>query len=247
MTEQARITVLIVDDHELVRVGLRSVLSRVEDIRVVGEANSGEEALARIAGLNPQVVLLDLRLPGMNGVDTCRRIKELHPQVAVIILTSFAEDEEIMGAVQAGASGYLLKQVGSNQLVEAVRTVAAGNSFLDPEVTSRLLARLRGLPGAPATAQASAGAGTDSAKDRETRDTGTDAGAETRLLAELTPHERRILQLIASGLTNREIAARLRLSEKTVRNYVSGILDKLGLNNRAEAAAFAVRHRLAGE
>ncbi|MBE3576679.1 MAG: response regulator transcription factor [Limnochordales bacterium] len=222
MSGKPPVTVLIVDDHELVRVGLRSVLSRTDDIRVVGEAGSGEEALARIAELKPQVVLLDLRLPGMSGLETCRRIKQEHPQVAVVILTSFADDEEIMGAVRAGASGYLLKQIGSSQLVEAVRAVAAGNSFLAPEVTTRLLAHLReGMAGAPA--------------------------GESQLLSELTPHERRILQLIASGLTNREIAARLRLSEKTVRNYVSSILNKLGLNNRAEAAAFAVRHRLAGE
>ena len=211
------VRILIVDDHEVVRIGLRSLLERVPQFSVVGEADSGTRAVELTDQLHPDVVVMDIRMPELNGVEACRRIKARHPQVKVIMLTSYPDDEMVFGAVMAGASGYVLKQAGSTELVEAIRTVARGESLLDPSVTGKLLERMRSM--------------------------GSEETAHPH--EKLNPQERRILALIAEGKTNREIAEALYLSEKTVRNYVSMILSKLGLANRAEAAAYAVRQNLA--
>lgn len=215
------IRVMIVDDHEVVRIGLKSLLARVEDFEVVGEAGSAEETMRTIdelaaAGRTPDVVVMDVRMPGGSGVDACRQVRAKYPGIKVIMLTSYTDDEAIFASVMAGASGYVLKQVGSEDLIKAIRTVHAGGSLLDPSTTQRVLERMR------------------------MRDPLGD------LPEPLTEQERRLLSLIAEGKTNKEIAAIVYLSEKTVRNYVSNILAKLGLSNRAEAAAFAVRHGLAG-
>lgn len=216
------IRVMIVDDHEVVRIGLRSLLQRVPDLEVVAEAGSADEAVAAVerlaaSGQPPDVIVMDVRMPGGSGIDACRRIRADHPGVKVIMLTSYTDDEAIFSSVMAGAAGYVLKQVGSDDLVKAIHTVHAGGSLLDPNTTRRVLERMRqsdplnDLPDPP------------------------------------TEQERRILALIAQGNTNKEIAQTLFLSEKTVRNYVSNILAKLNLANRAEAAAFAVRHGLIGD
>lgn len=214
------IRVMIVDDHEVVRIGLKSLLRRVEDIEVVGEAGSAEESVRKVealaaAGTPPDVVIMDVRMPGGSGIDACRAIRARYPQIKVIMLTSYTDDEAVYASVMAGAAGYVLKQVGSDDLIKAIRTVHAGGALLDPSTTQRVLARMRNK---------------DPLGD---------------LPEPLTEQERRILQLIAEGKTNKEIAGEVFLSEKTVRNYVSNILAKLGLANRAEAAAFAVRHGLA--
>ncbi|MEW6049018.1 MAG: response regulator transcription factor [Bacillota bacterium] len=209
------VRILIADDHEVVRIGLRSLLERFPDFVVVGEAASGVGAVELVDRVLPDVVIMDIRMPEMNGVDACRRIKEKHPEVKVIMLTSYPDDEAVFGAVMAGASGYVLKQVGSTELVDAIHTVARGESLLDPSVTGKLLERVRML----------------TSEDQQPHE-------------KLNVQERRILALIAEGKTNREIAEALYLSEKTVRNYVSMILSKLGLANRAEAAAYAVRQKM---
>lgn len=209
------VRILIADDHEVVRIGLRSLLERYPEFQVVGEAASGAAAIEMVDQLLPDVVVMDIRMPEVNGVDACRRIKEKHPQVKVIMLTSYPDDEAVFGAVMAGASGYVLKQVGSTELVDAIHTVARGESLLDPSVTGKLLERVRMM----------------SADEQPPHE-------------KLNMQERRILALIAEGKTNREIAEALYLSEKTVRNYVSMILSKLGLANRAEAAAYAVRQNM---
>ena len=215
------IRVVIVDDHEVVRIGLKSLLRRVEDLEVVGEAGSAEESIRTVeslvaAGTPPDVIIMDVRMPNGSGIDACRSIRGKYPDIKVIMLTSYTDDEAVYASVMAGAAGYVLKQVGSEDLIKAIRTVHAGGALLDPNTTQRVLARMRQK---------------DPLGD---------------LPEPLTEQERRILQLIAEGRTNKEIAAVVYLSEKTVRNYVSNILSKLGLANRAEAAAFAVRHGLAG-
>ena len=209
------VRILIADDHEVVRIGLRSLLERYPEFQVVGEAASGAAAIEMVDRLLPDVVVMDIRMPEVNGVDACRRIRERHPEVKVIMLTSYPDDEAVFGAVMAGASGYVLKQVGSTELVDAIHTVARGESLLDPSVTGKLLERVRMM----------------SAEEQPPHE-------------KLNIQERRILALIAQGKTNREIAEALYLSEKTVRNYVSMILSKLGLANRAEAAAYAVRQNM---
>lgn len=205
---------MLCDDHELVRVGLRSLLEREPGYRVVGEAGDAETAVALAAELRPDVALMDVRLPGRSGIEACRDIRSAHPDIHVIILTAYADDEALFSSIMAGASGYVLKQIRGSDLVGAVRQVADGRSLLDPEVTSRVLARLRG---------------------------DTDAAAEP--IEDLTPQERKILNLVAEGLTNRQIAEKVFLAEKTVKNYVSNILMKLGLSRRAEAAAYMARRR----
>jgi two-component system response regulator DevR len=212
------IRLLIVDDHEVVRVGLRSVLKRVPGFEVVADVSSAEEALEVVAEKLPDVVLMDVRMHGTSGVEACRMVRSKYPQVHVIMLTSYSDDEALVSSLLAGASGYVLKEVGCSELIEGIRTVAAGGSLLDPSVTGRVLQRLRG------TAQA----------------------AEEPEDVVLTERERHILSLIAEGQTNKEIAHILNLSEKTVRNYVSSLLAKLKVNNRAEAAAHAVRENLVG-
>ena len=210
------IRILIADDHEVVRIGLASLLDAQEGFSVVGGAASGREAVQLARQLRPDVVVMDIRMPDGSGVDACRAITKEHAGMPVIMLTSHADSEALFDAIDAGASGYVLKRVGSSDLVDAVRTVAAGGSLLDPSVTSRVLDRLR------------------NARRVE------EAGA----FADLTDRERRVLAHLSDGASNRQIAERMGLAEKTVRNYVSTILAKLALESRSQAAAYAIRHRL---
>lgn len=208
--------ILVVDDHEVVRLGLRTLLSNQPDFAVVDEAASAGEAVEKTLLHRPDVVIMDIRLSGTSGIEACREIKEQLPSVEVIMLTSYAEDELLFEAISAGAAGYVLKQVGGEQLVHAIRRIAEGDALLDPAVTQSVLARVR-----QATRQEQAAAFKD-----------------------LTDQELRVLGLVSKGYTNKEIAKELFLGEGTVRNYVSSILSKLDLTNRAEAAAYAVRHNL---
>ena len=205
--------IMVVDDHEVVRLGLNNLLSRQPGWQVVAEAGTVAEAIGLAHEHLPDVVVLDIRLSDGNGIEACRAIVKAHPEIKVIMLTSFAEDELLFKAISAGAVGYVLKQVGNNDLVRAIETVGRGEALLDPSVTGQVLAKLR---------------------------------ESTRSVAftDLSERELRVLALIAQGKTNREIATLLFLGEGTVRNYVSNILDKLGLSNRAEATAYAVRHNL---
>lgn len=208
--------IIVVDDHAVVRLGLQTLLSNQPDFIVVDEAASAEEAVEKTLLHNPDVVVMDIRLPGKNGIEACADIKEQAPEVEVIMLTSYAEDEMLFDAISAGAAGYVLKQGDGDELVRAVRKVAEGEGLLDPAVTQRVLERVR-----KATRQEQAAAFKD-----------------------LTEQELRVLGLVSEGCTNKEIAKALFLGEGTVRNYVSSILSKLELTNRAEAAAYAVRHGL---
>ena len=205
------IRIFLLDDHELVRRGLRDLIETEEDLEVTGEASTADEALRRVAAAQPDVAVLDVRLPDGNGVEVCREIRSHHPSVACLMLTSFADDEALFDAIMAGASGYVLKQVRGNELVEDIRRVAAGQSLLDPGVTARVLDRLRRGP----------------EQDEE--------------LASLTDQEQNILELLAEGLTNRQIGERMYLAEKTVKNYVSNLLAKMGMHRRTEAAVYAAR------
>jgi two-component system, NarL family, response regulator DevR len=213
--------VFLLDDHEIVRRGLRELLEAAGDLEVVGEAGTADEALRRIPATSPEVAVLDVRLPDGDGVSVCREIRSRMPQVQCLMLTSFADDEALFDAIMAGAAGYVLKQIRGTELVDAVRKVASGQSLLDPNVTAKVLERLR--TGAP----------------------------EDERLEGLTDQERKILDLLAEGLTNREIADRMYLAEKTVKNYVSNLLAKMGMQRRTEAAVYAARlaerHRRAGE
>src|SRR5580658_411366 len=209
--ETSVIKVFLLDDHEIVRRGVRELLEAEEDITVVGEAGTAESALARIPALRPHVAVLDIRLPDGDGVSVCREIRSKMPEVACLMLTSFGDDEALFDAIMAGASGYVLKQIRGIDLVGAVRTIASGASLLDPEAASRVMARLR------------------------------DQTAKADPLAGLTGQERRVLELIGEGLTNRQIGERMFLAEKTVKNYVSGLFAKLGMERRSQAAAYAVR------
>jgi DNA-binding NarL/FixJ family response regulator len=208
---RARITVFLLDDHEIVRRGVRDMLEAEPDITVVGEAATAESALARIPALRPDVAVLDVRLPDGDGVTVCREIRSRMPQVACLMLTSFGDDEALFDAIMAGAAGYVLKQIRGTDLVGAVRTVARGESMLDPEAASRVMARMR------------------------------DQATKADPLAGLTPQERKILELIGEGLTNRQIGERMYLAEKTVKNYVSALFAKLGMERRTQAAAYASR------
>jgi DNA-binding NarL/FixJ family response regulator len=203
--------VFLLDDHEVVRSGLRGLLEASGDIRVVGEAGTVAEALARIPPTKPNVAVLDVRLPDGSGVEVCREIRSRWPEIACLMLTSYADDEALLAAIMAGAAGYLLKRVGNANLVAAVRQTGEGQSLLDPALTERVLERLRNGP------------------------------SEDRRLASLTPQERRILELITEGHTNRQIADILILAEKTVKNYISNLLAKLGVERRTHAATFAAR------
>ena len=202
--------VFLLDDHEVVRRGVRELLEAEDDMEVVGEAGTAEEAYARIPATSPNVAVLDIRLPDGDGIEVCREIRSRHPEISCIMLTSFSDDEAVYAAIMAGASGYLLKQVRGNDLVNGIRRVGAGDSLLDPSVTSRVLERLR---------------------HRDDRDE----------LAALTEQERNILAYIAEGLTNRQIGERMFLAEKTVKNYVSNVLSKLGMSRRTEAAVYAAK------
>lgn len=206
-----RVRVFLLDDHEIVRRGLREMLEADGDVEVVGEAGTAGEGLARIPPTRPHVAVLDVRLPDGDGVEVCRDIRSRHPEIQCLILTSFADDEALFQAIMAGASGYLLKQIKGSDVVDAVRRVADGQSLLDPAVTARVLERVRKGP------------------------------EEDERLARLTPQERNILELIAEGLTNRQIADQIHLAEKTVKNYVSNLLSKLGMERRTQAAVYAAR------
>ncbi len=208
------IRVLLCDDHEVVREGLRTLLARRSDILVVGEAGSVAEAVAAAAKSRPDVVIMDVRLPDGTGVEACRAIREHRPETRVIMLTSYADDEALFASILAGAAGYLLKQTRGQALVDAIAAVAKGRSLLDPDVTEKVLERVR----------------------RGRKD-------EDPAFASLTEQERKVLEHMAEGKTNREIGLALFLSEKTVKNYVSRILDKLALRRRAEAAAYMARRR----
>ena len=209
------ISVFLLDDHEIVRRGIAQLLESEEDIEVIGEAGTAAQAMARIPALRPDVAILDVRLPDGEGVSVCRDVRSaVSPPPACLMLTSYLDDEALFGAIVAGASGYLLKQVAGVDLVDAVRTVAAGGSLLDPQATAVVLKRLR---------------------------TG-DEPADPRYDS-LSPQERRILRLIADGLTNRQIGAEMFLAEKTVKNYVSSLLHKLGFARRTEAAVYATELR----
>jgi DNA-binding NarL/FixJ family response regulator len=202
--------VFLLDDHEIVRRGLRELLEAEDDLEVVGEAGTAEEALGRIPATQPDVAVLDVRLPDGDGIEVCREIRSRHDDISCLMLTSFADDEAVYAAIMAGASGYVLKQVRGNDLVDAVRRVAAGDSLLDPAVTARVLDRLR-------------------------------RRSEDDELAGLTEQEKRLLDLIAQGLTNRQIGEQMFLAEKTIKNYVSNLLAKLGMSRRTEVAAYAAR------
>jgi DNA-binding NarL/FixJ family response regulator len=203
------IRVFLLDDHEVVRRGLRDLLESA-DFEVVGEAGTAEQAIARIPALRPDVCVLDARLPDGSGIDVCRDVRSVDPTIRALILTSYDDDEALFAAIMAGAAGYVLKQVGGDDLIEAIRHVAAGRSLLDPAVTARVLDRMR-----------------------------TGASDQPEELAALTDQERKILALIAEGLTNRQIGERMFLAEKTVKNYVSSLLSKLGLERRTQAAVLA--------
>lgn len=207
------IQVFFLDDHEVVRRGLVDLVSMEPDMEVVGEASTAAEALQRIPAVTPDVAVLDVRLPDGTGVEVCREIRSQLPGVQCLMLTSYADDEALFDAIMAGASGYVLKDIKGNDLVDAIRTVASGRSLLDPATTQRVMERLR----AP----------------RETDDR----------LAALTDQERRILDLIGEGLTNRQIGEHMFLAEKTVKNYVSSLLAKLGMERRTQAAAFVARRQ----
>jgi len=205
------IRVFLLDDHEIVRTGLRALLESTDDLEVVGEAGTVAEALSRIPALRPDVAIFDVRLPDGSGVEVCREIRSRLPSTACIMLTSYADDEALFASIMAGSSGYVLKQIGGNSLIDDVRRVAAGESLLDPALTERVMKRLREGP------------------------------EEEPLLATLTGQERRILDLIAEGKTNRQIAEEVFLAEKTVKNYVSNLLTKLGMESRTQAATYATR------
>jgi DNA-binding NarL/FixJ family response regulator len=211
-----KLRIVLVDDHEVVRLGLRSLLERHPDLVVVGEAETANEAIHAVDSLAPDVVVLDIRLPGRSGVEACAEIKRRRPETKIVVLTSYAEDEMLLDAIAAGAEGYVLKQVGSNDLVQALRRVGRGERLLDPHLTDRVFAKLREM------------------RERE----------RAEAFAGLSEQELRVLALVAEGKTNREIGEMLHLSEKTVRNYVSEILAKLGLTSRVQAAAYAARHRI---
>lgn len=205
------ITVFLLDDHEVVRRGIRELLETEPDIRVVGESGLAQEATRRIPALRPDVAILDGRLPDGSGIDVCRDIRSVDPGIAALILTSYDDDDALFAAIMAGAAGYVLKQVRGQDLIDMVRQVAAGRSTLDPEVTSRVLDRVRG--GETARAGAS----------------------------RLSAREQQILDLIGNGMTNRQIAGTMFLAEKTVKNYVTSLLAKLGLTSRTQAAIYATR------
>ena len=208
--------ILVVDDHEVVRQGLVALLGRRDEFQVVAEAGSVSEALAAARRFVPDLVVMDVRLPDGSGIEACREIRSEYPDTKVVMLTSYPDEEAVLSAIIAGASGYLLKQVRGRDLVSALESVGRGDSLLDPAVTERVLERVRRVA----------------------------SGGERDELSDLTAQERKILLLVADGMTNKEIAADVFLSDKTVKNYVSSILAKLNLQRRAQAAAFVARHHL---
>ncbi len=211
-----KISVLLVDDHALVRLGLKTLIDDQEDIEVVGEASTAQEAIQAVEKLHPQVVLMDIRLPGEGGLEATRQIVKRHPEVKVVMLTSYADEELVVSAIRAGAVGYLLKEVGNEEVLKGVRLAAAGHSVMDAATTSRLFARVR-------------------ASERQ---------EDEDAFSNLTERELEVLYEVVQGKTNAEIAQSLNLSEKTARNYVSVLLEKLNLSNRIELATYAVKHHL---
>lgn len=211
MNHEPRTGVFLVDDHEVVRHGVRSLIEASDDLDVVGEADNYETGLARVLAVRPDVAILDVRLPDGNGVELCREIRSRLPSVSCLMLTSYSDDEALFEAIIAGASGYVLKQVRGSELLAAIRRVAAGEHLLDPAVTGRVMQRL------------------------------FNPGGEDPRLASLSVREREVLDLIGQGLTNRQIGERLFLAEKTIKNYVSGLLAKLGMERRTEAAVYVAR------
>jgi two-component system response regulator DevR len=201
--------IMIVDDHEVVRLGMHAALEAEPDLTVVGEASNGAEALAKMPVLDPQLILMDVRMEKMNGIEACREIKSRNPDVHILMITSYTDDDAVISSILAGASGYLLKHVSRAELLRSIRLVASGNSLIDTNTAKQAMERLSQIPG-----------------------------------SELTEREREVLTLITRGYTNKQIADTLFVSEKTARNHVSHILDKLGLSRRSEAAAFAVEHKL---
>jgi two-component system, NarL family, response regulator DevR len=201
--------IMIVDDHEVVRLGMRAAFEAEPDLTVVGEASNGAEALAKIPVLDPQIILMDVRMEKMSGIEACREIKSRNPEIQILMITSYTDDDAMISSILAGASGYLLKHVSRADLLRSIRQVAAGYSLIDPDTARQAMEHLTQLPG-----------------------------------SELTEREREVLTLVSRGYTNKQIADTLFVTEKTARNHVSHILDKLGLSRRSEAAAFAVEHRL---
>ncbi|NWG17587.1 MAG: response regulator transcription factor [Chloroflexi bacterium] len=210
------VRILIADDHSVVRAGLRALLERQGRFRVVAEAATGEEAVAKAQDSQPDVAVLDVRMPGVSGIEACRQIIETVPGCRVIMLTSYAEDELLFAAIQAGASGYVLKRIGDNELIQAIERVSRGEGMLDPAMTTTVFTEMRKASQAQHAAA----------------------------FANLTSQELAVLALVAEGLTNRQIAIKLYLGEGTVRNYVSSVLAKIGASNRAEAAAYAVKNNI---
>ncbi|MBZ0293708.1 MAG: response regulator transcription factor, partial [Anaerolineae bacterium] len=210
------VQILIADDHAVVRAGLKALLERQGNFRVVAEASTGEEAIAKAQEYQPEVAILDIRMPGLSGIEACRQIVEAVDNCRVIMLTSYAEDELLFAAIQAGASGYVLKRIGDNELVHAVERVSRGEGMLDPAMTTTVFAEMR--------------------KANEAQ--------HAAAFVDLTPQELQVLALVAEGMTNRQIAVKLYLGEGTVRNYVSSVLAKIGVSNRAEAAAYAVKNNI---
>ena len=212
MSAARTLTVLVVDDHDIVRKGLTTLISRQEDLSVAGEAGTAAEAVAKASELAPDVVVLDIRLPDVSGIEACREIRSQNSNIKVLMLTSYSDEEAVMGSIMAGASGYLLKEIRSQEIVEAIRQVGAGRSLLDPAVTAGVLERVR------------------RSKDDDKLD-------------QLTIQEKRILELVAQGKTNKEISQEVNLSDKTVKNYVSNILGKLEVARRSQAAAYVAERR----
>ena len=213
LPEAGQIRLLIVDDHNVVRLGLQTLLSRHSGLAVVGEAGTVAAAVAEAERLQPDVVLMDVRLPDGSGFEACRRIRQSLPDIRVLFLTSFADEAIVLESIDAGGDGYLLKEIDEDNLVRAIRSVASGQSVLDPGVTRRVLERVK-HPDTPST----------------------------NLLDQLSPQERRVVALVAEGKTNKEIGLALGLSDKTVKNYLSNVMDKLGVTRRSQAAAFFVQH-----
>ena len=212
MASKDILKILIVDDHDIVRKGLAMLVSRQEDLSVVAEAGTVAEAVEKARESVPDVVVMDIRLPDGSGIEACREIRDENPDIKVLMLTSYSDEEAVMGSIMAGASGYLLKEIRSQEIVDAIRLVGTGQSLLDPAVTASVLERVR-------------------------------RGKEEDVLAQLTEQEQKILELIAEGQTNREIAGQINLSDKTVKNYVSNILGKLEVSRRSQAAAFLADRR----
>jgi DNA-binding NarL/FixJ family response regulator len=214
-SETAPIRILLVDDHEVLRLGLRTLFAESDGFAVVGEAGTMAEAIAKAAKLKPDVVLMDVRLPDGSGVQACREIRAARPETRIVFLTSYADEDSVLATILAGAYGFLLKEVSSEELLRAMRTVAAGRSILDPAVTQRVLDRVKALPGATASNK---------------RD-------------ELSAQEERVLALVAQGKTNKEIAALLQLSDKTVGHYLESVFQKLQVSRRSQAAVYYTKHR----